>query len=447
MASTASPPGGTLLTPSAVRLRLSPLRLGAIVAFGFALTLLSNTLEPAVLGHKVLALVPDRPNTALGFTTFAGLLVAIVVQPIVGVLSDRTRSPWGRRLPYFAIGTLFAIACLYLIAAAPVFGLVIAGVLLIQVASNVVQGPWQALIPDQVHESQRGQVAGLKAMLDIVAFVAGRQVAGQLVGRYPVWGTGAILLAVSVPAVVLLVALAVTAIGAREAPDAREAPAAPPRRTVREVLAGTFAVDLRAHPAFGWWFANRLLFWMGFLILNTFLLFFVIDVIGLAEADAQRAIGQISTVLGAALALVALPAGWLSDRVGRKPLVIAAGLLAAVGTLLVLLSRDVTVLVAAAAIAGLGVGMFISANWALVTDIVPREEAARYLGIANIATAGGSALGRVIGGLLIDPLNAAFGSRSAGYLVVYAIAALCFLLSVLAIIPLPVPRARSSLEQ
>ena len=416
--------------------RLSFARLLAISAFAFALTMLSNTLEPAVLGHKVLELVPERRNTALGFTTFAGLIVAVLWQPIIGVFSDRTRSPWGRRLPYFAAGTLMVLACLYLIATAPVFGLVVAGILLIQVASNTVQGPWQALIPDQVPEGQRGQAAGLKGMLDILAFVVGRMVAGQLVGRSAQWGTAAILAAVSVPAVLFIIALLVAALFARESPDAAQAA---PQRTLREALGSTFSVDFRAHPAFGWWFANRLLFWAAFIVLNTFLLFFVMDVVSMPEAQAQRFVGQLSTLIGGALIVVALPSGWLADRVGRKPLLIASGLVAALGTLLLLLARETLLLTIAGVIVGLGVGTFISANWALVTDIVPREEAARYLGIANIATAGGSGLARFLGGALIDTLNATQGP-TVGYLTMYAVAAAFFLASALVVIPLPSAR-------
>ncbi len=413
---------------------LSFFRLLAITIFSFALTLVSNTLEPAVLGHKVLEQVPDQRNTALGFTTFAGLIVAILAQPIVGVFSDRTQSRLGRRLPYFVVGTLMVIACLYLIALAPVFGLVVLGILLIQVASNTVQGPWQALIPDLVPEAQRGQASGLKAMLDILAFVVGRQVAGQLVGRYPQWGGTAILIAVTVPVVVYLLALAVTALWAREPPEvARQAP----QRSMREAMASTFTVDFRAHPAFGWWFANRMLFWAAFIALSTFLLFFMIDAVGMGEADAQKYVGTLSTLLGAALVVVTLPAGWLADRVGRKPVVIASGVVAALGAGIILLSRDINLITVGGVVVGLGVGVFMSANWALVTDIVPREEAARYLGIANIATAGGSAVARFLGGALIDPLNKIFDSTSAGYFTVYAIAAGFFLLSALVLIPLP----------
>ncbi len=423
--------------------RLSPFRLFAVTAFSFALTMASNTLEPAVLGHKVLQLVPEQKNSALGFTTFAGLIVAILVQPIVGVFSDRTRSPWGRRLPYFLAGTLMVILCLYLIAAAPVFGLVVVGVMLIQVASNTVQGPWQALIPDQVPEEQRGRASGLKAMFDILAFVVGRLIAGRVVGLYPELGSTAILLAVSVPVVIYLAALTVTAIGAREAPAAA---ANVPQRSVGEAMASTFSVDFRAHPAFAWWFANRLLFWAAFIALSTFLLFFMIDVVGMAEAEAQRYVGTLSTVLGAALVVVTLPSGWLADRFGRKPIVIAAGLIAALGTGIILVAREVSLITVGGVIVGMGVGFFLSANWALVTDIVPRGEAARYLGIANIATAGGSAIARFLGGALIDPLNSALGSTSAGYFTVYAIAAGFFLPSALVVIPLPSPSLRPVME-
>ena len=419
--------------------RISFLRLLGVTILGFALTLVSNTLEPAVLGRKVIELVPEGRNTALGLTTFAGLIVAIVVQPIVGVFSDRTRSRWGRRLPYMAAGTAMVIACLFLIAGAPVFAVVVVGLLLIQLSSNIVQGPWQALIPDKVPDSQRGQASGLKAMLDILAFVAGRIVAGQLVGRFAEWGQAAVYAAVAVPSVVYIIALAITAWSAGEAPQAAESA---PQRTVGEALRATFSVDFRAHPAFGWWFANRTLFWAGFLALNTFLLFYLIDVVGMSEGGAQKFIGTLSTILGVALVLVSLPSGWLSDRIGRKPLVVFAGILAAIGTGVLLSARSEALLTVSGLIIGAAVGTFLSANWALVTDIVPREEAARYLGVANIATAGGSAIARFLGGALIDSLNRATGTLNVGYLTVFGLALAFFIASAIVILPLPVPGAK-----
>jgi len=334
------------------------------------------------------------------------------------------------RAPYFVAGTFLVAACLYAIALAPTFAVVVTGVLLIQLASNTVQGPWQALIPDQVPAGQRGAASGLKAAFDILAFVVGRQVSGRLVAG------GSVVGAVSVAAGLFAVVLLLTLAAARERPGGL--PAAPQPGT--RVLARSFAVDWRAHPAFAWWFANRFLFWAGFIALNTFLLFYMIDVVHMAEAEAQRFVSNMSTVIGLVLLVVTLPSGWLADRVGRKPLVASAGLIAAAGTAMVLVVRTPGLITAAGVLIGLGVGMFLSANWALVTDLVPQAEAARYLGIANIATAGGSGVARLLGGALIDPVNRLLGSPSAGYLCLYGLTMLAFLAGTAAILRVPEQR-------
>jgi MFS family permease len=94
-------------------------RLVALNALAFALGVVTNTLEPAVLGHRTLAIAPESKNTVFGLITFAGLVVAILWQPIIGDLSDRTRTRWGRRLPYFIGGGTALIGSLYLLAVAP----------------------------------------------------------------------------------------------------------------------------------------------------------------------------------------------------------------------------------------------------------------------------------------------------------------------------------------
>ncbi len=414
--------------------KLSFPRLLVVVFLGFALTLSSNIQEPALMTHKVLRLAPDLPNTALGILGFIGLLVAMVAQPIVGVFSDRARTRLGRRIPFMIFGAVLIAGCLTLLALAPALWVLVLGVLLIQMSSNILQGPWQALIPDLVPEEQRGTASGLKAMMDILAFVVGRAVAGFFFGRVPEWGESAVLMAIAVPVVVFVIGLVITAIWARE--SAGDIPENAPTQSVGEALRNAFRVDWSAHPAFRWWFYNRVLFWGAFIFLNTFLVTYMIGVLGMEEAGAQKFVGTLSTIIGGALLLVALPAGRLADRFGRKPLVMAAGVTAFLGTSIILLGRDTTIVTIGGAIVGMSIGAFLSANWAMVTDIVPRAEAARYLGIANIATCLGSGGARLLGGLLIDPLNRAFDSTSAGFLIVYGAAALFFLSSALAIAPL-----------
>ncbi len=64
----------------------------------------------------------------------------------------------------------------------------------------------------------------------------------------------------------------------------------------------------------------------------------------------------------------------------------------------------------------------MSSNWALATDLVPKGEEARYLGLTNLATAGGSALARLVGPV-IDFFNAY--SLNLGYKVMFLVCFIC----------------------
>ncbi len=418
--------------------QLSLPRLLAITIFTFALTTYSSTMEPAVYGHKILELAPRSPNTLLGLMTFVGLLVAMLTQPVVGMLSDRAHGRLGRRLPFFIAGTLMLTICIYVVALAPSLPALVISVLLLQGSSNTIQGPWQALIPDLAPAEQKGAASSLKALLDIAAAVTGRFSAGMIISQAPVIGDLAVVQAVTVPVILMFVALAITAWGIRS-PDGIQAVifAQPATRVrLRARLRDTFAVDLRRYPAFGWWFVNRILFWCAFISLTIFLPFFAVDVLGMTESGAQRYVSQVSAALGGAVIVAALLTNRAAKRIGRKPLMIGAGVAAALGVVGVLLARDLTVLTGIGLFIGLAAGVYLVASFAMITDIVPPAEAARYMGIANVATAGGSAIGRLLGGVLIDSLNASLHSTSAGYLALYALAAALFALSALVILPM-----------
>jgi len=414
--------------------KVSFLRLLVISSLGFALTFSSNVQDPLMV-YKTRQLAPQLPNTALGILGFVGLLVAMVVQPVVGVFSDRAQTKFGRRLPFIILGAVLIAAALFVLAAAPYLWLLFVGVLFIQFSSNVLQGPWQALIPDLVPEEQRGTASSLKAVMDIIALIAGGAVGGYFFSRVDQWGQTAVFAAAASPVILFILFVAATAIWAREKPGTSQAE--PAQRSVGEALKNAFYVNFRERPVFGWWFANRILFWGAFIAVNTFLINYLIDVIGMTQADAQSFYGRLKVILGGALIVLALISGWLADRFGRKPVMLAAGLVAFAGALALLFVRNQTLLMIAGGIVGMGVGTFLSASWALATDIVPKEEAARYLGIANIATCIGSGLARLLGGVLIDPINRALGSNSSGYLLLFGLATLFFLVSSLVVIPLP----------
>ncbi len=412
-------------------------RMFVISLLGFALTFSSNIQDPPLMTFKTRQLAPDLPNTVMGILGFVGLLVAMAVQPIIGVFSDRAKTKLGRRLPFIIGGAVLIAMSLFLLVSAPTLWVLLLGVILIQFSSNILQGPWQALIPDLVPESQRGMASSLKGVMDIVALVVGGLVAGKILSAgIDRWGDNGVYFAAAVPTVVFFVFVIFTAIWARENPEAAAA-SEPATKTVSEALKGAFYVNFRENKIFGWWFANRILFWGSFIAINTFLINYMVDVMHMEQTAAQSFYGNLKMILGGALIVLALLSGWLSDKFGRKPIMLASGFVSFAGALFLLFVRDMTLITVAGAIIGMGIGAFITVSWALATDIVPANESARYLGIANIATCIGSGVARLLGGVLIDPINKLLGSSSLGYQSLFVLATLCFLASALVILPLP----------
>ena len=140
--------------------------------------------------------------------------------------------------------------------------------------------------------------------------------------------------------------------------------------------------------------------------------------------------GNLMATIGLALTLMVFPAGLLSDRVGRRGLNLLAGALAAVGIFLLIFARDVASLYAFGGIIGMATGIFVSVNWALATDLIPQEEAGKYLGLSNLATAGSGAASR-LAGPLIDGLNALRPGAHLGYPALFLLASASTLLGTL----------------
>jgi MFS family permease len=179
------------------------------------------------------------------------------------------------------------------------------------------------------------------------------------------------------------------------------------------------------HSSFVWWVVNRLLFFAAVTSIQGFAQYFLQDVLEVPSP------AQVTTVLMAVLGtftiIAALGGGFLADRFGRRRLLIWTGVVAGAGTFLLLFSANLFMVYLSGFFIGMAAGVFVTTNWALGTDLVPPEEAGRYLGISNLAGAGAGVVGAGIGGPLADFFN--MSSPWLGYLVVFAIYGVCFLLS------------------
>jgi Na+/melibiose symporter-like transporter len=363
-----------------------------ITIFGFAVTALWQSLHSIILPVRLLDLVPEaHKNTYLGLLTLSGLLLAMLYQPVIGAVSDRSGSRLGRRRPYIFIGGLVAVLLIPCVGLAGGFAGLFVVYCLLQLASNTAQGPFQAFIPDMVPPPRRGLASGVKALLEIVGGVALVYLSSIFMDRYLASSDAGWLWLVLVILAVIMAGATLYTIAAIKDPPVT---APRPRASLLATLAHT-ARHVTANRDMMWFLASRLLIYMAFTTIQQFALYFLRDVIGVANPAEATARFSVFAVVGMLVAV--WPAGYLSDKIGRRPISFVAGLLGAAGVAVIAISKEYVTILWAAGLIGMAMGAFNSANWALATDLVPRGEEARFLGVANMATAGGGALARAIG--------------------------------------------------
>ncbi|HEY5158894.1 MAG TPA: MFS transporter, partial [Anaerolineales bacterium] len=128
--------------------------------FWLGLNIRNTALGSIFMPYLVGIFAPEAiKNTALGAMRSAGLVIAMLIQPAAGLLSDRSTSRFGRRRPYILVGALFDCLFLAAIALSQTYWALLIAVLLIQFSSNISHGPLQGLIPDLVPEDQRGRAS------------------------------------------------------------------------------------------------------------------------------------------------------------------------------------------------------------------------------------------------------------------------------------------------
>jgi MFS family permease len=454
--------------------------------FWLGLNIRNTALGSIFMPYLVGIFAPEEfKNTALGAMRSAGLVIAMLVQPAAGLLSDRSTSRFGRRRPYILIGALFDCLFLAAIALSWNYWALLIAVLLIQFSSNISHGPLQGLIPDLVPEHQRGRASAIKAIMELLPLI----LVGLTIAR--IVGAGHLDTAIFVTGVSLLVVTLITVIFVKETP-LQERPATPFWPSMVRVLGmlggivigalagllgggfvgglaglitlafsekaialcvgvgvggavamivavvtgvwagalGTLGRQARQNSSFVWWIINRLMFLAAATSIQGSIFYFVMYAFNLSNEAASNMTGSLTSIIGIFIVLTALASGWISDRIGRTRLVGLSGIVAAAGNGLLLITiwvPNLTIVYIAGTIIGMATGLFMTANWALGTDLVPAGEAGRYLGISNLAGAGAGIIGAGIGGLVADYINLNF--MGLGYFAVFAAYALLFAMS------------------
>lgn len=375
-----------------------------ITVFWVGLSVAGDGVTTLVLPRSVLDLAGEhRQATIVGLVGFLGIVAGLVVQPLAGAASDRLRARWGRR-GFLLGGCALIVAALGAYGAAGSIATVGVAFVALQAAASVAQAPQQALLPDLVPARRHGACAGWKGAAD----VGGAFVAFALLA--PLLAHGSVDLAL-VAVALLVVATAVAAVTLVREPAVPVAPRtiAPQRFRPRE------------HPAFTRTVVARFLFLLATFGVGRFFVLYVADRLGVDADTAVEQAGWLLAALALATAAGSPYAGRLADRYGAPRVMVAGAVTGAVGVLLLVPARSPLAMLGGGLVMSAGSAAFATANWAHTARLAPPEAAGRFLGIANVGTAGAAAMAGAFGPL-ID--SAGFAALFVAAAVAYTAAAL-----------------------
>jgi MFS family permease len=417
-------------------------------------------------------------------------MAALLAQALMGMFSDHSKSRFGRRRPFIAAGTMATIVVLAFIGISAEFNgmsgywLLFGLVILQMIAINTAHGAQQGLIPDLIPVDKRGRFSAVKAILEVpVPIIIVALTIGQMISRGQIWPglitlmayllvvmlitmlvpekpaeptkigfnwkpfTRLVLMTASFTIIILAISTGInyltkslTSIGGTLFLVATALVGSAGIATA--VLLGVWfstrvalGKEARKNKSFTWWVVSRLAFLVGSTNLVSFAVYFLQGNFGFDGESAAGPAANLTMFVGIFVLVAALPGGWLTDKFGRKPILFICGLLASLGTAIVIVSPpSLWLLYTGGSLIGLATGLFYTANWALGTMVVPPAESGKYLGISNLAGAGAGAIGAYIGGPIADLITKHNpGSPGIGYIILFIMYALLFIVSTIAL--------------
>jgi MFS family permease len=385
-----------------------------------------NGLWLVLLPAQIAGLDEANKVTNLAIINVVTLIFTVIVQPVIGTFSDRTRSPLGRRTPWLLAAALLLLVALVVLGHLATFGIVIIFWVLSQIGIQTLMAPLSAIIPDRYPRAKRGIPSSFFGFGTLVGAGIGAVVAGILVSDialgYTVFGVATFI------ATVLFVVIN---------RDRSSAQLDNPPLHAREFFAGLW-ISPRKHPDFAWAFASRFVFYLGFFSSFALQLYILTDYVGLpiAAAGAQVGINQ-----GASLPLMVIAillSGWLSDKLGRRKVFIyISAAIVFVGMIVPIVMPTVLGSLIWLLFMGTAFGIYASTDTALLTEVLPHngKNAAKDLGILNIATSLPQSLAAGVGAIMLG----IFGNPT-GYVPLFVFAMVCCVVSVALLTPVKTVR-------
>lgn len=371
-----------------------------------------------LLALQVEHLDPAAKVANLAVVSTIGAIVSMLAQPVAGLLSDRTRSIFGRRAPWMVVGSVIGGVLLILLG----FQTSLIGISIlwaaVSIAYNFAQAPMTAIMPDRIPHLARGRFSALSGLGTLVGILGGQFFGASMSGAIPV--------AYAILAVLNVVMFSLFTVFNQD----RSSRDLKPEPFLWRRFLLTFWVNPIRHRDFFWGFTGRFLLNLAYyLVTGGYLLYILSDYIGLGTVAATAMVPMVAVASAPGGVLATLLAGPLSDRFARRKIfIVVSGLVfAAAMMILVVIPTSIGVIITFA-IGGLAFGVFQSVDSVLMSEVLPDARSfGKDLGVVNMAITLPQSVAPAVAGTIV---------LAVGYVWLFPTAMLLCVLGSLAVIPI-----------
>lgn len=363
-----------------------------------------------LLAQQMELIAPLGKEAALGMVMGLGSAVALLAQPVIGAMSDRTTLRLGRRHPWNLAGIVLGALALVMLGQQTS----LPGVLLwwgvVQLGTSAVLCSVTAAVPDRVPLQQRATVSAWNGVTLSLAVVIGAMLTTVFTSGI---ASGYLLVAVG------FVLFSTPFILATR--DQSITKASLPPFSFSGLLK-SFWISPKKHPDFAWAWSTRFLVGLSSATGTMFFLYFLRDGLQYEKLfpgeRAEDGLLILVLIYTTAVVVSAFVSAIISDRTGRRRIIVVlAGLVMGCASLLLALWQSWPMAMLSSTVLGLGYGAYVAVDQALISQVLPSSsDHAKDLGVINIAIVGPQILAPIICALLITQLG--------GYHALYAFSGL-----------------------
>lgn len=334
----------------------------------------------------------------LPILNIAGPVTGLIVQPIIGALSDKTWSlKWGRRKPYFLIGALLGSICLFMFPHSPVLWFAVGLLWILDVGNNVAMEPYRAFVGDKLPEKQlslgyqmQSLFCGLGTLLATGSILLFQYLFGEeadVAGTIPQW----IYYSFYIGAILSLTTILWSVFKTAEIPPTEEE-----LKEINKIknlsllnkIAKPFIEigdAVKEMPKFMWKIAAVYLFqWYALFVYWQFSTPLFMKTMGYSISEAGSQSAAMSLTYNTTTMLIALILVPLTLRFGNKKMYALSLFGTALALFCIPFITDPWLVVLPMILFGIGWAAMMGIPYTMVSKIVPQERRGVYMGILNM---------------------------------------------------------------